>query len=265
MPIVEPDLVLAGTYTLEDAVELNVRVLNTLFASMAEHGVHLEGSILKARPPSRPVSSRPIPSRPIPSRPIPSHPIPRRVPWGAPSRRRADPPTAELRTPAPNATNPNPNTRCLCALAPTLCPGPFRGSPGEHGQRRAVVPGGSVLGAADRRRQPSRAPSLAARRVSHRQLPLRWTGARGRRVVAARDLHAAGMHPPRNRPLPPGAEPRRRRSSAQRDQCGQGRPRRGPLRAVEPLVLLVGRRAGLSRPRRPQSRRHSHVAAIQPP
>merc|ERR1719313_2903 len=30
VPIVEPDLVLAGTYTLEDAVEINVRVLNVL-------------------------------------------------------------------------------------------------------------------------------------------------------------------------------------------------------------------------------------------
>ena len=47
VPIVEPDLVLAGTHTLEDAVEINVRVLNALFSSMAEHGVHLEGCILK--------------------------------------------------------------------------------------------------------------------------------------------------------------------------------------------------------------------------
>ena len=47
MPIVEPDLVLAGTHTLEDAVEINVRVLNVLFAALAEHGVHLEGIILK--------------------------------------------------------------------------------------------------------------------------------------------------------------------------------------------------------------------------
>jgi len=47
VPIVEPDLVLAGTHTLEDAVEINVRVLNCLYGSMAEHGVHLEGTILK--------------------------------------------------------------------------------------------------------------------------------------------------------------------------------------------------------------------------
>ena len=47
VPIVEPDLVLAGTHTLEDAVEINVRVLNVLFAALAEHGVHLEGIILK--------------------------------------------------------------------------------------------------------------------------------------------------------------------------------------------------------------------------
>ena len=47
VPIVEPDLVLKGTYTLEDAVELNVKVISMLFGSMAEHGVHLDGSILK--------------------------------------------------------------------------------------------------------------------------------------------------------------------------------------------------------------------------
>ena len=35
VPIVEPDLVLAGTHTLEDAVEINVRVLNALFGAMA--------------------------------------------------------------------------------------------------------------------------------------------------------------------------------------------------------------------------------------
>jgi hypothetical protein len=39
--------VLAGSHTLEDAVEINVRVLNVLFGSMAEHGVHLDGCILK--------------------------------------------------------------------------------------------------------------------------------------------------------------------------------------------------------------------------
>lgn len=47
VPIVEPDLVLAGTHTLEDAVEINVRVLNALFGAMAEYGVHLDGAILK--------------------------------------------------------------------------------------------------------------------------------------------------------------------------------------------------------------------------
>ena len=36
VPIVEPDLVLTGTHTLEDAVEINVRVLNVLFGSLAE-------------------------------------------------------------------------------------------------------------------------------------------------------------------------------------------------------------------------------------
>ena len=47
VPIVEPDLVLAGSHTLEDAIEINVRVLNCLFGAMAEHGCHLEGCILK--------------------------------------------------------------------------------------------------------------------------------------------------------------------------------------------------------------------------
>jgi fructose-bisphosphate aldolase class I len=47
VPIVEPDLVLKGTHTLEDAVEINVRVNNLLFQAMAEHGVHLDGAILK--------------------------------------------------------------------------------------------------------------------------------------------------------------------------------------------------------------------------
>ena len=47
VPIVEPDLVLAGSHTLEDAVEINVRVLNVLLGSMAEHGVHFDGCILK--------------------------------------------------------------------------------------------------------------------------------------------------------------------------------------------------------------------------
>jgi fructose-bisphosphate aldolase class I len=47
VPIVEPDLVLNGAHTLEEAVEINVRVNNMLFQSMAEHGVHMDGAILK--------------------------------------------------------------------------------------------------------------------------------------------------------------------------------------------------------------------------
>jgi len=39
--------VLAGDHTLEDAVEINVRVINCLYQAMAEHGVHLDGTILK--------------------------------------------------------------------------------------------------------------------------------------------------------------------------------------------------------------------------
>lgn len=47
VPIIEPDVVLKGNYTLEDAVEINVRVLNALYSACAEHGVHLDGTILK--------------------------------------------------------------------------------------------------------------------------------------------------------------------------------------------------------------------------
>lgn len=47
VPIVEPDLVLAGTHSLEDAEEIMCLVNKSLFGSMAEHGVHLDGTILK--------------------------------------------------------------------------------------------------------------------------------------------------------------------------------------------------------------------------
>lgn len=47
VPIVEPDVVMKGDHTLEDAVEINVRVLNALFTGLADYGVHLEGTILK--------------------------------------------------------------------------------------------------------------------------------------------------------------------------------------------------------------------------
>lgn len=47
VPIVEPDVILSGNHSLEDAVEINVRIMNALFYSMAEHGVHLDGAVLK--------------------------------------------------------------------------------------------------------------------------------------------------------------------------------------------------------------------------
>jgi fructose-bisphosphate aldolase class I len=47
VPIVEPDVVLAGDHTLEDAIEVNVRVLTLLYTALADHGVHLDGTILK--------------------------------------------------------------------------------------------------------------------------------------------------------------------------------------------------------------------------
>jgi len=47
VPIVEPDVVLAGDHTLEDAIEINVRILTVLYTAMAEHGVHLDGTLLK--------------------------------------------------------------------------------------------------------------------------------------------------------------------------------------------------------------------------
>lgn len=47
VPIIEPDVVMKGNHSLEDAIEINVRVLNALYSACAEHGVHLDGTILK--------------------------------------------------------------------------------------------------------------------------------------------------------------------------------------------------------------------------
>lgn len=47
VPIVEPDLVLKGDHSLEDAVEANARVNMELFRACADYGVYLEGCILK--------------------------------------------------------------------------------------------------------------------------------------------------------------------------------------------------------------------------
>uniref|UniRef100_A0A7S0GA25 fructose-bisphosphate aldolase n=1 Tax=Proboscia inermis TaxID=420281 RepID=A0A7S0GA25_9STRA len=47
MPIVEPDVVLAGTHSLAVAVEVNVRVQAELFHAMRKHGVYMAGTTLK--------------------------------------------------------------------------------------------------------------------------------------------------------------------------------------------------------------------------
>jgi fructose-bisphosphate aldolase, class I len=47
MPIVEPDITLTGSHTLEQAVDVNVRVQSELFKAMIEHGVYMAGSTLK--------------------------------------------------------------------------------------------------------------------------------------------------------------------------------------------------------------------------
>ena len=47
VPIVEPDLVLKGDHSLEDAVEANARVNMELFRACADYGVYMEGTLLK--------------------------------------------------------------------------------------------------------------------------------------------------------------------------------------------------------------------------
>lgn len=47
MPIVEPDVSLSGRHTLEQAVDVNVRVQAELFKAMVDHGVYMAGSTLK--------------------------------------------------------------------------------------------------------------------------------------------------------------------------------------------------------------------------
>jgi len=47
MPIVEPDISLTGTHTLEEAVDVNIRVQSELFKAMIDHGVYMAGSTLK--------------------------------------------------------------------------------------------------------------------------------------------------------------------------------------------------------------------------
>jgi fructose-bisphosphate aldolase class I len=47
MPIVEPDISLTGRHTLEEAVDVNIRVQSALFKAMIDHGVYMAGSTLK--------------------------------------------------------------------------------------------------------------------------------------------------------------------------------------------------------------------------
>ena len=47
MPIVEPDISLKGSHTLNEAVSINIRVQSELFKAMIDHGVYLAGSTLK--------------------------------------------------------------------------------------------------------------------------------------------------------------------------------------------------------------------------
>lgn len=47
MPIVEPDISLSGSHTLEQAVDTNIRVHSELFKAMIDYGVYMAGSTLK--------------------------------------------------------------------------------------------------------------------------------------------------------------------------------------------------------------------------
>lgn len=47
VPMVEPEMIMDGTHTVERCYEVTARVLKALFAQLAEQGVALEGTILK--------------------------------------------------------------------------------------------------------------------------------------------------------------------------------------------------------------------------
>lgn len=47
MPIVEPDVSLSGDHTLEQAIDINIRIQAELFKAMIDHGVYMAGSTLK--------------------------------------------------------------------------------------------------------------------------------------------------------------------------------------------------------------------------
>ena len=48
MPIVEPDISIVGTHTLDQAVKINIKVQSTLFKALVDHGVFLPGCTLKS-------------------------------------------------------------------------------------------------------------------------------------------------------------------------------------------------------------------------
>lgn len=48
VPIVEPDIALTGAHDLETAVRVNVKVQSVLYKAMLDHGVYMEGSLLKS-------------------------------------------------------------------------------------------------------------------------------------------------------------------------------------------------------------------------
>jgi len=47
VPIVEPDVSLVGSHTLEEAVAVNVKIHSLLYKSMLEHGVYMGGATVK--------------------------------------------------------------------------------------------------------------------------------------------------------------------------------------------------------------------------
>ena len=48
MPIVEPDVIMEGDHTLDEAVAVNTKVLSELFRQLIDHGVYLPGCSLKS-------------------------------------------------------------------------------------------------------------------------------------------------------------------------------------------------------------------------
>jgi len=48
MPIVEPDVSLTGSHTLEQAVDVNIRIQSELYKAMIDHGVYMAGTTLKS-------------------------------------------------------------------------------------------------------------------------------------------------------------------------------------------------------------------------